>query len=101
MKIESITIKNFKNFQNAEVTNLPDLAVFIGKNGSGKTSFFAYTIEQPYFQTSGVTLLIVCEEGEVEYDESRFFGKNVFFEVIENEEDLTEDEEEAGQEETE
>ena len=40
MKIESITIKNFKNFQNAEATNLPDLAVFIGKNGSGKTSFF-------------------------------------------------------------
>ena len=32
---------------------------------SGKSSFFSYTIGQPYFQTSGTTLLIVCEEGEV------------------------------------
>ena len=29
---------------------------------SGKSSFFSYTIAQPYFQTSGTTLLIVCED---------------------------------------
>lgn len=40
MKIESITIQNFKTFQNAEAKDLPDIAVFIGKNGSGKTTFF-------------------------------------------------------------
>ncbi|MCR5813679.1 MAG: AAA family ATPase [Desulfovibrio sp.] len=40
MKIESIIIKNFKIFQNAEAKDLSDLAVFIGKNGSGKTTFF-------------------------------------------------------------
>lgn len=37
---------------------------------SGKTSFFAYTIGQPYFQSKERTLLILCEEGEVEYSES-------------------------------
>ena len=40
MKIESIKIQNFKIFQNAEATALPDMAVFLGKNGSGKTTFF-------------------------------------------------------------
>ena len=34
---------------------------------SGKTSFFTYTIGQPYFQTKGVTLVIACEEGTVGY----------------------------------
>lgn len=37
---------------------------------SGKTDFFKYTMLQPYFQTKGKTLLIVCEEGENEYDEA-------------------------------
>ena len=40
MKIEYIAIQNFKTFQHAEAKELPDLAVFIGKNGSGKTTFF-------------------------------------------------------------
>ena len=40
MKIESIKIQNYKIFQNTEVNELPGMAVFIGKNGSGKTTFF-------------------------------------------------------------
>ena len=40
MKIESIKIRNFKIFQDAEANELPDMAVFLGKNGSGKTTFF-------------------------------------------------------------
>ena len=39
MKIESITIKNYKIFQKAEVKDIPSMAVFLGKNGSGKTTF--------------------------------------------------------------
>ena len=35
---------------------------------SGKSEFIQYTISQPYFQSRGNTLLIACEEGEVEYD---------------------------------
>lgn len=35
---------------------------------AGKTEFLTFTMEQDYFQTEGKTLLIVCEEGDVEYD---------------------------------
>lgn len=35
---------------------------------SGKTEFICYTLGQPYFQIKGRTLLLVCEEGEVEYE---------------------------------
>ncbi len=35
---------------------------------AGKTQFIRYTIQQDYFQTEGKTLLLVCEEGEEEYD---------------------------------
>lgn len=36
---------------------------------AGKTAFLSYTMSQDYFQTEGKTLLIVCEEGDTEYDE--------------------------------
>ena len=35
---------------------------------SGKTEFITYTLAQPYFRIKGTTLIILCEEGEVEYD---------------------------------
>ena len=40
MKIESISIHNYKIFQDADVKDIPGMAVFLGKNGSGKTTFF-------------------------------------------------------------
>ena len=40
MKIESINIENFKVFKNATVKNLPRMAVLLGTNGSGKSTFF-------------------------------------------------------------
>ena len=36
---------------------------------AGKTSFLSFTMDQEYFRTEGKTLLIVCEEGDTEYDE--------------------------------
>lgn len=36
---------------------------------AGKTQFLQFTMEQEYFQAEGKTLLIVCEEGDTEYDE--------------------------------
>ncbi len=35
---------------------------------AGKTQFLQFTMGQDYFQTEGKTLLIVCEEGDTEYD---------------------------------
>ncbi len=40
MKIESIKIKNFKVFKNAEMTEIPRFCVIVGVNGSGKTTLF-------------------------------------------------------------
>ncbi|MCC7430844.1 AAA family ATPase [bacterium] len=40
MKIESMKIKNFKVFKDVTISNLPEMAVFLGAHGSGKTTFF-------------------------------------------------------------
>lgn len=37
---------------------------------SGKTEFITYTLAQPYFRIKGKTLIIACEEGEIEYEDS-------------------------------
>ncbi|MGN0131133.1 MAG: GTP-binding protein [Lachnospiraceae bacterium] len=56
---------------------------------SGKTEFITYTLSQPYFQSRTVTLLIVCEEGENEYDEKLLKKSRTVMELIEDEEDFT------------
>lgn len=56
---------------------------------SGKTEFIKYTIAQPYFQSRGTTLLILCEEGEVEYEAKLLKKSRTVLEVIEEEEDFT------------
>lgn len=40
MKIESLTIKNYKVFKDVEIKDIPGMAVFVGRNGVGKTTFF-------------------------------------------------------------
>lgn len=40
MKIEALHVKNFKTFKDIKLTNLPALSVFIGANGTGKTTLF-------------------------------------------------------------
>ena len=36
---------------------------------AGKTQFISFTRQQEYFQADGVTVLILCEEGDTEYDQ--------------------------------
>ncbi len=55
---------------------------------SGKTEFIRYTLGQPYFQVKGTTLLIVCEEGIEEYEESLLRGSRTVIEMIDEEEDF-------------
>ena len=53
---------------------------------AGKTQFLKFTMDQPYFQTEGRTLLIVCEEGEEEFDDAllkRTKTAGVYMESIE------------------
>lgn len=56
---------------------------------SGKTEFITYTLAQPYFQTKGTTLILLCEEGEVEYDADLLRKSRAVVELIEEEEDFT------------
>ena len=56
---------------------------------SGKTSFIKYTLAQPYFRTTGNTLLILCEEGEDEYEESLLKKSKTDLVLLEEEEQFT------------
>ncbi|MDR0948034.1 MAG: GTPase [Lachnospiraceae bacterium] len=56
---------------------------------SGKTEFITYTLTQPYFQTKGTTLLILCEEGEREYTPELLASSHTVVEKIEEEADFT------------
>ncbi|MBO1059388.1 MAG: AAA family ATPase [Aphanizomenon flos-aquae CP01] len=40
MKIESIHLKNFKAFKDVEIKKIPKMCVFVGANGTGKTTLF-------------------------------------------------------------
>ena len=56
---------------------------------SGKSEFISYTIGQSYFATRGRTLLIVCEEGEIEYDAKLLKKSRTDMVLIEDEEDFS------------
>ena len=56
---------------------------------SGKTEFITFTLAQPYFQTKGKTLIILCEEGEIEYEPDLLRKSKAVVELIEDEEDFT------------
>ena len=63
--------------------------VFTGFLEAGKTKFIQETLEDARFNDGERTLLLLCEEGIEGFDLSRFTGKNVFIESVENESDLT------------
>ena len=58
---------------------------------SGKTEFIMYTLAQPYFQTRGKTPLILCEEGENEYDAALLKQSHTVLELIEEESEFAPD----------
>ena len=62
--------------------------VFTGFLDSGKTRFMQGTLEDDRFNAGEKTLLLVCEEGEEEYDPSAFAAPNVYIEVIEDQDAL-------------
>lgn len=56
---------------------------------SGKSEFIRYTLEQPYFQVRGKTLLILCEEGEVEFEQALLKKSRTEIAYVEEEGDFT------------
>ena len=41
MKIEAIRLSNFKAFKNVDIRNIPKMCVFVGANGTGKSTLFS------------------------------------------------------------
>ena len=64
--------------------------LFTGFLDGGKSTFVQSTLEDRRFNSGEKTLLIRCEEGEVEYDFSAFSGDNVFLRAMEEEEEFNE-----------
>lgn len=62
--------------------------IFTGFLESGKTKFIQETLEDDRFNSGERTLLIVCEEGEGEYDTSSFIGNNVIIKNIEDKSEM-------------
>jgi len=65
--------------------------LFVGFLESGKTKFIQETFEDPNFDSGDKTLLLVCEEGEVEYDPSKFAFGGVHVAQIEDKSELTQE----------
>ena len=62
--------------------------LFTGFLGAGKSSFIKETLESHEFGDDGRTLLLICEEGDVEYEPDKFVGPGVRVEVLESEDEL-------------
>lgn len=73
-----------------EIEMIP-VYLFLGFLESGKTKFIQETLEDKRFNTGENTLLLLCEEGEEEYDSSKFPKKNVFIRTLEDKSELTTD----------
>ena len=41
LKLESLRLKNFRAFKNAEIKSIPNYCVFVGANGVGKSTIFS------------------------------------------------------------
>ncbi len=63
--------------------------LFLGFLEGGKTKFIQQTLGDGRFNNGDRTLLLICEEGIEEYDETNFKRDNIFPRVIEDKEDFT------------
>ena len=70
----------------------PDIPVYLftGFVDAGKTKFIQETLEDKRFDGGERTLLIVCEEGELEYAPDQFCSKKVVVRYADEESEFTE-----------
>ena len=70
------------------VNQLP-VYLFTGFLEGGKTHIIQESMEDKRFNSGEKTLIIQCEEGIDEFELDRFWGKNVYLETIDTEENIT------------
>ncbi len=63
--------------------------LFTGFLEGGKTHIIQESMEDQKFNSGEKTLILQCEEGVDEFDLSRFYGKNVYLETLDDESQLT------------
>ncbi|MCD8369768.1 MAG: GTPase [Clostridiales bacterium] len=68
--------------------NMTPVFMINGFLEAGKTEFLSFTMDQDYFRTDGKTLLLVCEEGENEFDAALLKDTNTSVVYVENMEDM-------------
>ena len=62
--------------------------LFTGFLDSGKTKFIQETMEDKRFNVREPILILACEEGEVEYDLSKFGSKKIYIEYPESQDEI-------------
>lgn len=62
--------------------------LFVGFLEAGKTKFIQETLEDVRFNSDERTLLLLCEEGEKEYEPEKFSGPDVFIESVDSTDEL-------------
>lgn len=73
---------------NQEDYQLP-VYLFTGFLEAGKTKFIQETLEDKRFSNGEVTLVLLCEEGEEEYNPKKFPQKDIYIKTVDSPEALT------------
>jgi predicted ATPase len=76
MKIESIRLKNFKAFQDAEMRDIPNFCVIVGANGTGKSTVFSIFGFLKDALTSNLNTALMRLGGSRGFDEVRSRGSS-------------------------
>ncbi|MEZ4607317.1 MAG: AAA family ATPase [Deinococcales bacterium] len=76
MKIEGIRLKNFKAFQQIELTRLPSFCVFVGANGTGKSTIFSVFSFLKDAMTSNINTALIKLGGSRGFQEVRSRNSN-------------------------
>ncbi len=71
------------------VSDIKPVYLIQGFLESGKTSFFSSIISKSSFSQGNRILLLLCEDGECEYDTSQSECGNIYIRTIDSKEDLT------------
>lgn len=80
MRIERMTIKNFRVFRDVTIEHIPSLTFFVGANGSGKSTFFdVFGFLRDALQHNAS--VAVARRGGMKELRSRENGGDLFFEI--------------------
>lgn len=77
----------------SDMNNEERMPVFLinGFLEAGKTRFVSFTLQQDYFQAEGTTVLVLCEEGDTDYDPEILKKTRTKIVTVDSVEELDED----------